>query len=118
MTWPPAAAKLVVSVALPLTVLTGAVARTTLPSMKVPVPVGMPDPGARTETVAVKVTDWPVAAGLSDDARLTEVAAGLTVRGTPAEVLFAKLPVPVEEAVSEGLPTPRDGGGVAWPVAC
>src|SRR5262249_49397210 len=117
MAWPPAAAKLVVNLAVPLKVLTGAVPRTTLPSMKVTVPVGVPDPGARTETVAVKVTDWPVAAGLSDDARLTEVAAGLTVRGTAAEVLFAKLPVPVKEAVSEALPTPRNVGSVAWPLA-
>src|SRR5690242_2295286 len=107
MAWPPAAAKLVVNLAGPLKGLTGAVPRTTLPSMKVTVPLGKPIPGARTETVAVKVTDWPVAAGLTDGARATAVAARLTVRGTAAEVLFAKLPVPVKEAVSVVLPTPR-----------
>jgi hypothetical protein len=57
--------------------------------------VGKTIPGARAETVAVKVTDWPVAAGLSDDARATVVAARLTVKAAAAEVLFAKLPVPV-----------------------
>src|SRR5262249_59959806 len=98
MTWSPAAAKVVLNAAVPPGP-TGTVPRTTLPSMKVTVPVGPPIPGARTETTAVKVTAWPVAAGLTDDVRATVVAARLTVTPTAAEALFAKLPVPAREAV-------------------
>src|SRR5262245_17152039 len=116
MTWPLAAAKLVVNIAVPLGP-TGAVPRTTLPSLKVTVPTGTPAPGARTETVAVKVTAWPMTDGLSDDARATDVDAGLTVSARAAELLFAKPAVPVKEAVSVWLPTPSDTGRVAWPAA-
>ena len=59
MTWPPAAAKLVVNVAVP-PVPTATIPRTTLPSAKVTVPVGVPAPGATAATAAVKVTAWPV----------------------------------------------------------
>src|SRR5439155_1086528 len=83
MAWPPAAAKLLVNVALP-PVPTATVPRTTLPSLKVTVPVGVPPPGATVATVAVKVTAWPVTAGLTDGFRATVVAAGLTVRGVTA----------------------------------
>ena len=37
------------------------------PSLKVTVPVGVPAPGA-CDTVAVKVTDWPKADGLAEEA--------------------------------------------------
>src|SRR5262249_38408642 len=97
--------------------LTVAVPRTALLSMKVTVPVGTPIPGARTETVAVKVTAWPAAAGLTDDARETAVEARLMVTAAAAEVLFTKLPVPEKEAVSETLPTPSGRVRVAWPLA-
>src|SRR5262249_28723925 len=117
MAWPPAAAKLVVSLAVPLKGLTWAVPRTTLPSMNVTVPLVKPIPGARTEMVAVKVTDWPVAAVLTDDVRATAVEARLTVRAAAAEVLFVKLPVPGEEAVREAFPPPGDVAKVAWPLA-
>src|SRR3954451_10003857 len=85
MAWPPVAAKLVVNVALP-PVPTATVPRTTLPSLSVTVPVGVPPPGATAATVAVKVTAWPVTAGLTDDPRATTVAARLTVTATAAEV--------------------------------
>src|SRR5262245_532988 len=116
MAWPPAAAKLVGNVAVP-PAPTGAVPRTTPPSRNVTVPVGVPAPGATTATLAVKVTDWPVAAGLTDDSRATAVDARLTVWARAAEVLFAKSPVPAKEAVSAWLPTPSDTGRLAWPVA-
>src|SRR5882724_9748699 len=98
MTWPPAAAKLVVNVALP-PAPTATVPRTVLPSLKVTVPVGVVAPGATAATVAVKVTAWPVTAGLTDDRRATVVAAGLTVTATAAEALSAKPLVPAKEAV-------------------
>src|SRR5262249_5285794 len=116
MAWPPAAAKLVVKDVVPVGPR-ARVPRITLPSMNVTVPAGTPTPGARTETAAVKVTDWPATTGLADEVRATEVAAGLTVRATPAEVLFAKLPVPAKEAVSVVLPMPSGRVRVAWPLA-
>src|SRR3954453_2976712 len=99
MTWPPAAAKLVGSVALP-PVPTATVPRTTLPSLKVTVPVGVPPPGATAATVAVKDPAGRGTPGLTDDRRTTAVAAGLTVTAAAAEVLPAKPMVPEKEAVS------------------
>src|SRR5512144_2738060 len=107
MAWPPAAAKLVVNVAVPPGP-TATVPRTTLPSWNVTVPVGVPDPGATAATLAVKVTAWPVTAGLTDDPRATVVAARLTVSVTAAEVLPVKPPVPAKEAVRACVPTPSD----------
>lgn len=53
--------------------------QTGLPSMlNVTVPVGVPDPGATDETVAVNVTDWPVTDGFTDDATDVEVDAAFT----------------------------------------
>jgi hypothetical protein len=43
------------------------------------VPVGTPDPGAITLTVAVTVTDCPVTDGFTEDASDVDVEAGLTV---------------------------------------
>lgn len=52
---------------------------TALPStLKVTVPVGVPDPGAFDETVAVNVTDWPVTEGFTEDATAVEVDAAFT----------------------------------------
>src|SRR5262245_1878461 len=116
MAWPPAAANLVVNVAAP-PVPTATVPRTTLPSLKVTVPVGVPPPGATVATVAVKVTAWPVTAGLTDDFRATVVAAGLTVTVAAADVLAAKPLTPKKEAVSAWVPTNSDVGRVALPVA-
>src|SRR5437763_1217285 len=98
MAWPPAAAKLVVNVAVPPGP-TATVPRITLPSLKVTVPVGVVAPGATAATVAVKVTAWPVTAGLSDDRRATVVAAGLTATAVAAESLPAKPVTPEKEAV-------------------
>ena len=116
MAWPPVAAKLVVNVAVP-PVPTATVPRTALPSLKVMVPVGVPPPGATAATLAVKVTAWPVTAGLTDDPRATVVAARLTVTAAAAEVLPAKPMVPEKEAVSAWVPMPSDTGTVAWPAA-
>src|SRR3982751_1550695 len=116
MAWPPVDAKLVVNVALP-PVPTATVPRTTLPSLNVTVPVGVPPPGATAATVAVKVTARPVTAGLTDDRRATVVAAGLTATAVAAEVLGAKPGVPEKEAVSARVPMPSDTGMVARPAA-
>src|SRR3954447_9444339 len=116
MTWPPAAAKLVVNVAEP-PAPTATVPRTTLPSLNVTLPVGVPPPGATAATVAVKVTAWPVTAGLTDDRRATVDAAGLMVTVVAAEVLSVKPLGPEKEAVSEWVPVPSDTGMVAWPAA-
>src|SRR5258707_4769823 len=98
MTWPPAAAKLVVNVAVPPGP-TATVPRTTLPSWNVTLPVGVPEPGATAATVAVKVTAWPGTAGLTDDARATVVAAPLAGSRTAA-------PGPSAEAGPPGAPQP------------
>src|SRR5262249_27748249 len=104
MTWLPAVAKLVVNVAVLLSPVP-TVARTTLPSMKTTLPIGVAAPGATADTVAVKVTAWPVTAGLSDDRRASLVAAWLTVSVTAAEVLSVKPEprAPPKEAVSQWL---------------
>src|SRR5262249_38094649 len=108
----PAVAKLVVNAAWP-PAPTATVCRMTVPSLNVTVPVGVPAPGATAATVAVKVTAWPVVAGLTDDPRATVVAAGVTVTAAAAELLSPKSPVPAKEAVSAWLPTPRDTVKVA-----
>ena len=43
------------------------------------VPVGAPDPGATTLTVAVTVTDCPVTDGSTEDVSDVDVEAGVTV---------------------------------------
>src|SRR5262245_20637086 len=108
MAWPPAAAKLVVNVAVP-SGPTAKVPRTTVPSMKVTVPVGVLLP-AGPRTVAVNVTACPTTAGLRDGARATVVGAGVTVPGltvtvTTAEVLAGKAPLR-RTAFSAWAPTP------------
>src|SRR5437763_14374620 len=115
MAWPPAAAKLVESVAEP-PAPTATVPRIAAPSRNVTVPVGRPAPGATAATKAVKVTAWPVPAGLTDDRKATAVEARLTVRATAAELLAGKAP-PRNEAVSAWVPTPRDTASTAWPAA-
>ena len=54
------------------------VASEVAPSLNVTVPVGVPTPGATTATVAVKVTDCPKQAGLSEEISVAVVFA-LTV---------------------------------------
>ena len=66
-----------IHVAIPAAI--AAFVQTGLPStLNVTVPVGVPDPGATDETVAVKVTDCPVTDGFTDDATAVEVDAAFT----------------------------------------
>src|SRR5207248_3616296 len=74
-------------------------------------------PGATAAALAVKVTAWPVTAGLTDDPRVSVVAARLTVTVAAAEVLSAKPLTPKKEAVSASVPTNSDVGRVARPAA-
>ena len=71
------------------------------PSLKVAVPIGVPDPGAVAATVAVKVTDWPNAEGLAEEATAVVVFAVFTVCVSAEEVLALKLPLPPYAAVME-----------------
>ena len=69
------------------------------PSLKVTVPVAVPDPGATAATVAVKVTDWPEVEGLTLLTNVVVVLAWFTVCVTVFEVLAPKMAVPAYEAV-------------------
>src|SRR5579871_2253353 len=76
--WFPAASEAVVNVA--VSALPSAlVAKVTLPSRNVTVPVGVPAPGATGVTVAVSVTDWPNVEGLGTTLNPVVVEAGITV---------------------------------------
>ena len=66
-----------------------------VPSLKVTVPVGVPEPGATTVTVALKVTDCPGAEGLSEDTTAVEVEALFTVCVKAEEVLPWKFGSPL-----------------------
>lgn len=78
MVWLPGARADVVKVAIPP--LSVPVPIGLPPSKKVTVPVGVPDPGATGETVAVKVTDCPKTGRLNDEVTVVVVLALLTVR--------------------------------------
>src|SRR5262249_41672111 len=78
---------------------------TVAPSRKVTMPVGVPAPGATAVTVAVKVTDWPGAAGLTDGVTATAVTARLTVTPTTAEVLAGEVPLPRIALTAAGPPS-------------
>jgi hypothetical protein len=67
------------------------------PSMKVPLPVGVPLSGATAVTVAVNVTDSPKTEGFTDEVTLLVVADSLTIRFRGPEVLVTKLPSPLYE---------------------
>ena len=71
------------------------------PSLKVTVPIGVPDPGAVAATVAVKVTDWPNAEGLAEEATAVVVFAVFTVCVSAEEVLALKPLPPPYAAVME-----------------
>ena len=77
------------------------VPRVVAPSLKVTVPIGVSDPGAVAATVAVKVTDWPNAEGLAEEATAVVVFAVFTVCVSAEEVLALKLPLPPYAAVME-----------------
>ena len=66
-----------------------------VPSVKVTLPVGIPEPGATAVTVAVNVTSWPAAEGLADDITAVLVDAWLTVWVAVDEVPEAKVVSPL-----------------------
>lgn len=80
----------VVKVALPLVRAT--VTSTTVPSLNVAEPVGVPV--VEDFTVAVKVTAVPCVDGFSEDAMVVELAALLVTKVRTADVLPAKLALP------------------------
>ena len=55
------------------------VCNTVFLSRNVTLPVGVPEPGALTETVAVKVTNCPTTAGSAEDVSAVAVASLFTV---------------------------------------
>ena len=67
----------------------------TPPSMKVTVPVVMPEPRPVTCTVAVMATGCPVTDGFNDDASDVDVVAGSMVWVSAGDVEAAKLASPV-----------------------
>ena len=66
-----------------------------LPSLKVTVPVGTAVPGALPTTIAVKVTDWPLFDGLSEEVTVVVVASLFTVWIKAEEVLVLSLESPL-----------------------
>jgi hypothetical protein len=64
-------------------------------SRKLIVPVGVPDAGAVTVTVAVYVTLWPETEGLTDEVTTVVVLPLFTVWVRFAEVLVLKLASPL-----------------------
>src|SRR5437588_790965 len=70
------------------------VPRVPAPSLKVTVPVGVPEPGELAVTVAVKVTDWPNTEGFAEETIVVAVPSWLTVWVSVLEVLVVKLVSP------------------------
>src|SRR2546427_661042 len=71
------------------------------PSVAVPVPLGVPPPGAFAETVNVKVTAWPTVDGLGVlPVMVVVVPAEFTAWAAPADALPAKFPSPAYVATS------------------
>ena len=64
------------------------------PSKNVTVPLGVPDPGASTETLAVSVTDCPNTDGFGVLATVVAVEAVFTVCVCTADVLVVYVPSP------------------------
>ena len=63
--------------------------------MKVTDPVGVPEPGATTLTVAVNVTDCPNVEGFVDEATTVWVPARWTIWWNTLDVLALKLVSPL-----------------------
>ncbi len=61
------------------------------PSLKVTVPVGVPEPGATAATVAMNVTDWLNTEGFADEVSAVVVLPWFTVWVKTLEVLPLKL---------------------------
>src|SRR5882724_11396325 len=64
------------------------------PAWKFTVPIGVPEPGAVTLTVAVNVTDWPETDGLGEEVTAVLVEALFTVWMKFGEVLVLKFGSP------------------------
>ena len=64
------------------------------PFFNVTTPVGVPLPGATVTTVIVKVTDLPSVDGFSEEVRVVELAALLTVCVSTEEVLVPSSMLP------------------------
>src|SRR5579871_2514798 len=98
MVWLPgeSAAVLNDAVVVPFVVLALTGLATFVPSItNCTVPVGVPEPGVLTLTVAVKVAFWPQAAGLVDTATAVLLLAFVTVWVNVAEVLGVKFESPL-----------------------
>ena len=74
--------------------LSAPVPRLAVPSLNVTVPVGVPEPGAFAETVAVNVTDWPKSDGLADESTAVVVESLLTICVNDGDALPAKFALP------------------------
>jgi len=85
--------KVAVNVAVPAAD-SGLVPIVAVPLRNVTVPVGVPTPGAVTETVAVKVTACPTADGFGEEDNDVVVFALLTTCETAVLVLVLKLALP------------------------
>lgn len=77
------------------------------PSKNVTVPVGVPAPGAVTDTIAVSVNGWPAVDGFGDGTTATVVAAMFTTWDTGLDVLLTKFVSPAYTAVIEDVPKGR-----------
>ena len=60
----------------PLTTVSGTVARTVEPVLKITLPCGSPPLGLTAETTAVNVTGWPRTHGLAEEVSAAAVGAG------------------------------------------
>ena len=101
----PTARLLVANVATPP--LSVPVPSVVVPERNVTVPVGVPAPGARAETVAVNVTDWSYTVGLTEDSNVVVVLSWFTTWVVAVEVLPRSLVSPPYMAVIGEEPTAR-----------
>jgi len=83
------------------------VPRVVAPSLKVTVPVGVPEPGETAATVAVKVTDCPTTLGFALDVRVVMLPAWLTTCETALEVEVEKFVSPPYTPVMLWVPSAR-----------
>src|SRR5580700_3328229 len=104
----PAATNVVshVAISAPVTACVAHPAMIVPPSRNATVPVGAPDPGATTLTVAAMATVCPVTDGFTEDTSDVTVEAGVTVCVRIGDVEPVKLRSPLYTAVIEWPPTP------------
>jgi hypothetical protein len=82
------------------------------PSMNVTEPVGVPTPGATTETVALSVSDWPTSGAAVVTASAVFVVSTPTVMAEAVEVELVSFVSPEYIAVNEWLPGLLKAGSV------